>query len=262
MAQPVMEPTRERAPLRPADPNVVPLVRPARKRPSWVLLGVVLVGAAALLGAVVFSSSTSQISIVVAARDLAPGEVIAATDLRVVEIGSTGEMRAIQSSQQSLVIGQAARGPIPAGTVLNTDLFVEAGTAVPAGFVVVGSQLEPGAAPRAALATGDAVDVIGVGRGGLGVIVAARCPLAIAGVANRLGVARRHVIVGHVVVYVLPLVIHSGVFGGFQRAVIGRVAVPFQRVGRSHLAALLTGRQGVVLVCPAGRQQQYTHDQQ
>lgn len=165
MAQPVMEPTRERSPLRPADPNVVPLVRPARKRPSWVLLGVVLVGAAALLGAIVFSSSTSQISIVVAARDLAPGEVIGATDLRVVEIGSTGEIRAIQSSQQSLVIGQAARGPIPAGTVLNTDLFVEAGTAVPAGFVVVGAQLEPGAAPLAALATGDAVDVIGVVKG-------------------------------------------------------------------------------------------------
>ena len=130
MAQPVMEPTRERAPLRPADPNVVPLVRPARKRPSWVLLGVVLVGAAALLGAVVFSSSTSQISIVVAARDLAPGEVIAATDLRVVEIGSTGEMRAIQSSQQSLVIVQAALGPIPAGTAVNRSLSVESRTAV------------------------------------------------------------------------------------------------------------------------------------
>lgn len=165
MAQSVMEPVRERTGLRSADSTVVPLVRPQRKRPSWVLLGVVLCGAAALLGALVFSSSTSRISIVVAARDLSPGEVITGTDLQVVEIGSTGDMRAIQASQQSLVIGQAARGPIPAGTVLNTDLFVEAGTAVPAGFVVVGAELDPGAAPVAGLASGDVVDVIGVVKG-------------------------------------------------------------------------------------------------
>lgn len=165
MAQSVMEPVRDRAGLRSAESTVVPLVRPQRKRPSWVLLGVVLVGAAALIGGWAFSSSTTRISIIVAGRDLSPGEVVTAADLRVVEIGSTGEMRAIQSSQQALVIGQAARSPIPAGTVLNTDLFVEAGTAIPAGFVVVGAELDPGAAPVAGLAAGDTVDVIGVVKG-------------------------------------------------------------------------------------------------
>ena len=165
MAQSVMEPVRDRTGLRSAESTVVPLVRPQRKRPSWVLLGVVLVGAAALIGAWAFSSSNTRISIVVASRDLSPGEVITAADLRAVEIGATGDMRAVQVSQQSLVIGQAARSPIPAGTVLNTDLFVEAGTAIPAGFVVVGAELDPGAAPVAGLAAGDTVDVIGVVKG-------------------------------------------------------------------------------------------------
>lgn len=165
MAQAVMEPVRDRAGTRRGEPGVVPLVRPQRKRPTWVLLGAVLVGVSALIGAWAFSTSNARISIVVASRDLQPGDVITAADLRVVEIGSSGEMRAIQASQQSLVIGQAARGPIPEGTVLNTDLFVAAGTAIPAGFVVVGAELDPGAAPIADLAAGDTVDLIGVVKG-------------------------------------------------------------------------------------------------
>ena len=91
-----------------------------------------------------------------------------------------------------------------------------------------------------------------VGGGGLVVVAAAGRALAVAGVANGLGVAGRHTVVGHVVVHVLPLVIHGGVFGGFQRAVIGRVVVAFQGIGRAHLPALLAGRKGRVLVRPAG----------
>lgn len=59
----------------------------------------------------------------VAAHDLAAGEVIDSSDLHVVEMGRTGGLRAIQPSQQDLIMGRVVCGPIPEGTVLNTDLF-------------------------------------------------------------------------------------------------------------------------------------------
>ena len=105
--------------------SVVSTSSPTRRRPSWVLLGSLLVGLAGLLGAWVFTATTERISVMVAARDISPGEVITATDMTAVEMGKAGGLRAVQPSQQSLVVGRAARGPIPAGTVLNTGLFAE-----------------------------------------------------------------------------------------------------------------------------------------
>ena len=72
-----------------------------------------------------FAATSDTMRVLVAARDVAPGEVIGADRLRVVELGRSGDVRAIQPMQQDLILGQAARGPIPAGTVLNTDLFAD-----------------------------------------------------------------------------------------------------------------------------------------
>ena len=143
-------------------PSVVSLSAPKRRRPSWVVAGVLLVGLSALLAAWVFNATSETMSVMVAARDIAPGEVIDASDLRVVEMGRTSGLRAIQPSQQDLIIGRAARGPIPDGTVLNTDLFAEKGQVIPAGFVVVGASLDAGAAPTSRLSPGDQVDLLGV----------------------------------------------------------------------------------------------------
>jgi SAF domain len=142
--------------------SVMSLSAPKRRRPSWVLFGGLLVGLATLLGAYVFATSTQRMSVIVAGRDLGPGDVVTATDLRVVEIGQAGGLRAIVSSQQTLIIGRAARGSIPAGTVLNTDLFTDAEQVIPVGMVVIGASLDPGAAPIPGLRSGDRVEVVGV----------------------------------------------------------------------------------------------------
>ena len=160
------------------DTEAAPLVSvspPKRRRPSWVLVGVVLVGLAALLGAYVFSTVNDRLSVMVASRDLEPGRPIAAGDLRVVEMGRTSSLRAIQPDQQSLIIGQAPRGPVPEGTVLNTGLFVPAGQVVPVGAVVVGGSFTAGAVPTASLSAGDAVVLLVVGpssAGGVSEVVA------------------------------------------------------------------------------------------
>jgi Flp pilus assembly protein CpaB len=143
-------------------PAPMSLASPKHRRPSWVVAGVAMIALAALLGAWVFTATSDTMRVVVAARDLTPGEVIGSSDLRVVELGRTGGVRAIAPAQQDLVVGHAARGPIPAGTVLNTDLFADRDRVIPAGSAVVGASLPAGAIPTAGLAAGDRVDVLGV----------------------------------------------------------------------------------------------------
>ena len=145
-----------------AAPSPVSLASPKHRRPSWVVAGVVLVAVAALIGAWVFAATSDTMRVLVAARDVPPGEVIGATDVRVVELGRSGDVRAIRPDEQSLILGRAARGPIPAGTVLNTDLFADRAYVIPGGQVVIGAALAAGAAPTAGLAAGDRVDVLGV----------------------------------------------------------------------------------------------------
>jgi hypothetical protein len=134
------------------------------RRPSWVVAGVALMGLAALVGAWVFSTTTSTMRVVVAARDLGAGEVVGASDLRVVELGRTTGVRAISPAQEDLILGRAARGPVPAGTVVNTDLFADRDRVVPAGSVVVGASLPAGATPTARLAAGDRVTLLAVAK--------------------------------------------------------------------------------------------------
>lgn len=145
-----------------AEAPVVSVAPPKRRRPTWVLLGVVLVGVAALLGAYVFQAVTEQVSVMVAAHDLVPGEPIGPDDLRVIEVGASNQLRAIQPGQQELILGLVPRGVIPAGTVLNTGLFVARAESVPAGHVIVGGSFEPGAVPVPNLEPGDRVRLIAV----------------------------------------------------------------------------------------------------
>lgn len=142
--------------------SVASLSPPTRRRPSWIALGVLLIGVAGLLGAYVFSVVSDTVTVTVAARDIEPGAVLGPDDIRVVEMGRTGDLRAVQADQQDLIIGLAARGPIPAGTVLNTGLFVESGAVIPDGSVVVGAAFEAGAVPTRSLAAGDVVRLLRV----------------------------------------------------------------------------------------------------
>ena len=115
-------------------------------------------------GCVGVRGDVRAVSVMVAAHDIEPGEVIDAADLQVVEIGVEQPAAGGAAEPAGPDRRQAARGPIPAGTVLNTDLFADRDQTVPAGMVVVGAALEQGAAPTSSLRAGDRVDVLGVVR--------------------------------------------------------------------------------------------------
>lgn len=148
---------------RPA-PAVMSLASSRRRRPTWTILGVVLVGLAGLTGGWLFTVSNQRVSVLVAARDLQPGDVVQGTDLRVVEVGSAGALRAVRPSQQTLIVGRTVRGPLPAGTVLNTGLFADRDQVVPAGHAVVGAALDAGAAPTGTMRVGDRVTLLAAAR--------------------------------------------------------------------------------------------------
>lgn len=169
-----MTSTLRRRPARPAaaPPGeaiaVESLSPPTRRRPSWLAGGVLLVALAALLGVWLFSSATSTISVMVAARDLPPGHVVGRGDLRAVEMGKTGGLRAVQVHQQDLIVGSAARALIPEGTMIHTGLVTSPAAAVPAGKVVVGGAFAAGAVPVPGLRPGDRVVLLSTATGPIG----------------------------------------------------------------------------------------------
>src|SRR4051794_41715836 len=95
-------------------PGPISLTSAKHRRPSWVVAGVAVVALAALVGAWVFSTTTSTMRVVVAAHDLGSGDEVGATDLRVGELGRTGAVRAISPAQEDLILGRGGPSPVPA----------------------------------------------------------------------------------------------------------------------------------------------------
>lgn len=129
------------------------------KRVPWVALGVILVVAGALVFGLMVQSAGDRTAVVVAARDLNPGQVIEASDLRVVDAAIDGAAATVPASQRNQLIGQTATSRIPAGSVLSRGQFA-AGSGIPAGSVVVGALLGPGGLPVPNLRVGDQVTLL------------------------------------------------------------------------------------------------------
>src|SRR5262245_49958614 len=76
------------------------------KRVPWIALGVILVVAGALIFGLMVQSAGDRISVVVAARDISPGQVIEAADLRVVDAAIDGVASTVRATERSSLIGQ------------------------------------------------------------------------------------------------------------------------------------------------------------
>jgi flagella basal body P-ring formation protein FlgA len=129
------------------------------KRVPWVALGVILVVAGALIFGLMVQSAGHRAAVVVAARDISPGQVIEARDLRVVDVAIDGDAATVPASQRGQLVGQTATSRIPAGSVLSRGQFA-AGSGLAPGRVVVGALLGPGALPVPNLRVGDQVTLL------------------------------------------------------------------------------------------------------
>jgi hypothetical protein len=161
-ARPQATPTPRSGTSRPPGVRSTPT---RQRRLPWIALGVLLVFGAGLAFAAWSRAASVRVPVLVAARDVAPGEVLSADAVSTVEVGAGPGVRTVAAADRTLVLGQVARGPIPAGTLLSPDMVAD-GDAVPPGQAVVGALLAPGAYPTAALRAGDhvlLVEVAGVG---------------------------------------------------------------------------------------------------
>lgn len=139
------------APLRVAGTRV--------KRVPWVALGVILVVAGALIFGLMVQTAGDRAAVVVAARDINPGQVIAAGDLRVIDVAIDGTASTVPASQRGELIGQTATSRIPSGALLSKGQFAASSGLAP-GRVVVGALLGPGGLPVPNLRVGDTVTVL------------------------------------------------------------------------------------------------------
>lgn len=129
------------------------------KRVPWVALGVILVVTGALVFGLMVQSAGDRTAVVVAARDISPGQVIQAADLRVVDVAIDGTAATVAGSHRGELIGQSATSRIPAGSILSREQFA-ASSGLGAGHVVVGALLGPGGLPVPNLRVGDQVTLL------------------------------------------------------------------------------------------------------
>lgn len=129
------------------------------RRVPWVALGVILVVAGALVFGLMIQSAGDRSAVVVAARDINPGQVIEAADLRVVDAAFDGATAVVPASDRSLLVGQTATSRIPSGSVVSRGQFAD-GTGLAPGQVVIGALLGPGGLPVPNLRVGDQVSLL------------------------------------------------------------------------------------------------------
>lgn len=135
--------------------------RGARRRQlPWIGVGVLLV-AMSMLGFSLWSvQQSARTPVLVAGRELAPGDVIQRSDIVLVNVGADAGLTVAGADEEASIVGRVARGPIPVGTPLSSALVVAPSEAVPSGRAVVGTLLEPGQYPAGNLRAGDRVRLI------------------------------------------------------------------------------------------------------
>lgn len=129
------------------------------KQLPWVALGILLVAGSMLGFALWTVSQGERTQAIVAARNIEAGSVISEADLAVVAIGADPGVVLLPAESGGLIVGEIARGPIPAGTPLSTGLVTDV-AAVPNGEAVLGTSLVPGEYPTGQLRAGDRVQLV------------------------------------------------------------------------------------------------------
>lgn len=135
-----------------------------RGRMPELAVGLVVVLAFGLAGALWHLRSVDRAPAVAVADPIARGESISASDLDVVYVADGEALAYVDPSDSGRLVGASALVDLPAGALITPDM-VSRPSPVGPGDGVVGLSLEPGQYPELDLAPGDLVDVVAMGGG-------------------------------------------------------------------------------------------------
>ena len=129
------------------------------RRPHVALVGAACVGVAALVGVVFLGGSGAKREVLVARVDIPAGSVIRTDLLTTARIDADSTIRAVSWGEVNSVADGVTNVAIPKGGVVLPEQ-VSRGQVAPAGEVLVGTVLDPGALPAPELRFGDRVQVV------------------------------------------------------------------------------------------------------
>lgn len=145
------------------DPGVLRIDPPGRQqrrpRTSWVALGLVVLVAFSLVGAVTVAKVAARQPVLALAQTIERGEQLTAAHLAVVNVGTDDGVDLVPSSERDSLVGLTATARLEAGTLISRTHFAT-GPAVAPGQSVVGLALAPGEYPTGTLRPGDLVVVV------------------------------------------------------------------------------------------------------
>jgi hypothetical protein len=141
------------------------LVRQRHVRRGWVGLGVLAIVLAALGAATLFRAIGPAQEYLAVARDVPVGAQVTAEDLRVVRLNSSPGLAPVPLREADRVIGQYARVPLTAGTLLSMDQLTEQRVPGP-GQQLVAVGLSRDQLPGGSVRAGDPVLLVATAAGG------------------------------------------------------------------------------------------------
>jgi len=119
-------------------------------------MGVMIVFGSALGFASWAVSLGHREAVLATSREVSAGERIQLEDLRSVDVAADTGLSVLRVGERDRVVGQLARVTIPAGSLIQPP-HLSAESVIPAGSVVVGVSVAPGAMPTSNLGPGDRV---------------------------------------------------------------------------------------------------------
>ncbi len=134
------------------------------RRPALAALALILVVGGALVSGLLVYRSGQRVDVLTARTRLAPGHVVKAGDFSVERVASDGASAVIPAAARANFVGTTVTSLIPAGTLVNRNMFLLGSAAVPATAQVMGLTLSPGHFPAEGLEAGDIVRLYAVPR--------------------------------------------------------------------------------------------------
>lgn len=142
-----------------ASPLPVPEPTRLQRRPSAIVLALVLVCLGGVTGLWLWTSSSSAVEVVAVRAPVERGQLIALADLTTVRVTLDPSLRTIRASGLESLVGKRAASDLAVGTLVAPEQVSDA--VVPAaGFAVVAVPIAPGLIPAEPLKAGDTVRLV------------------------------------------------------------------------------------------------------